>query len=581
MRLYLIPLVVCICFSLSFVIAVERSDSQNRLGVPDAAAIQSASGVIHDLFAKEISQARKPSQLSAISKSLAQRAADTNDDAAGKYVLLTQSRDLAIRAGDPEAAVAAATSIGDAFDVDALQVKAEALNACSRNVRADESMDALCRCVKTLLDEVLAADRYEIARQLSQSCLAAVRRSGDATLIADASACDARIAQAATAWSEARNALAALKTDPTDARANVTVGRFYCFSKEDWKTGLPLLARGNDPKMRDLAKSEIAAGQDGKALLHAADGWWNEADRNKGPAAAAMKAHAHLLYSAALPNLSGLEAVMVKKKLEDADHQADSIGHSANISAAGTWVDSSFELKVGHFYEITATGAWQGSAGPRCGPAGFCPPNTFSRLGPQPWFNGDLAQAAYLGQHPRSSLIAKIETKDWSFYVGDQVRLLAPFDGKLMFRMNDTDDPSEARHGTIHASFREIDPPKLKDGLISVSARIDAEDFLHITPEGLSWEYGGSWGRVGEHGGYYPTIVNGIDWWLQWPTQKQSTLYASRDFWPGNAGRIKVVATRALRGGIRIANRTASDVSIGFSDSGLGSSEVSCVVSIR
>ena len=48
-----------------------------------------------------------------------------------------------------------------------------------------------------------------------------------------------------------------LNTNPEDAEANFTVGRFYCLYKKDWPRGLPALARGSDAGLKALAVKEL------------------------------------------------------------------------------------------------------------------------------------------------------------------------------------------------------------------------------------------------------------------------------------------------------------------------------------
>ena len=67
-------------------------------------------------------------------------------------------------------------------------------------------------------------------------------------------------------------------------------------------------------------------------------------------------------------------------------------------------------------------------------------------------------------------------------------------------------------------------------GTSSVTARINGVDYLLISPEGLQWEYGGNWSRVGVHDGVSPALVNGIVWWPDWPDPMTSSVLATRDF---------------------------------------------------
>ena len=50
-----------------------------------------------------------------------------------------------------------------------------------------------------------------------------------------------------------KKALAALDRNPTHPAANQMVGKYRCFNKGNWITGLPMLALGSDPELKALA----------------------------------------------------------------------------------------------------------------------------------------------------------------------------------------------------------------------------------------------------------------------------------------------------------------------------------------
>lgn len=55
-----------------------------------------------------------------------------------------------------------------------------------------------------------------------------------------------------------------LEKNPDDAEAALQVGRHLCFVKGDWSTGLPLLAKGKDKALADLAQFELGGAAEAK-----------------------------------------------------------------------------------------------------------------------------------------------------------------------------------------------------------------------------------------------------------------------------------------------------------------------------
>ena len=67
-----------------------------------------------------------------------------------------------------------------------------------------------------------------------------------------------QVHEAQSAYGDAKKSLAILFEKPDDPDANLKFGKYRCFIKSDWKSGLPMLAHGNDPALKSLAAEEIA-----------------------------------------------------------------------------------------------------------------------------------------------------------------------------------------------------------------------------------------------------------------------------------------------------------------------------------
>ena len=60
-----------------------------------------------------------------------------------------------------------------------------------------------------------------------------------------------------------------LESTPTDAAANVLIGRFLCFVKGDWESGLARLALGGDESLRATAEKDAAVPGEARPKLRA------------------------------------------------------------------------------------------------------------------------------------------------------------------------------------------------------------------------------------------------------------------------------------------------------------------------
>ena len=69
--------------------------------------------------------------------------------------------------------------------------------------------------------------------------------------------------------------MATLKEKPGDTEANLTVGKYECFSKGKWDKGLPMLAKSNDDTLKSLAARDIAGADSSTEQMKLGDAWWN------------------------------------------------------------------------------------------------------------------------------------------------------------------------------------------------------------------------------------------------------------------------------------------------------------------
>jgi hypothetical protein len=116
-------------------------------------------------------------------------------------------------------------------------------------------------------------------------------------------------------------ALATLKTDPTDPEANLVVGTYHCFQKDDWKKGLPMLANGSDATLKQLAAAELKKPTVSEEQAKLGDGWWNFAGTTGGRAWKSSQQRAVYWYRNALPHLEGSAKTNIEKKLKRLDEQ--------------------------------------------------------------------------------------------------------------------------------------------------------------------------------------------------------------------------------------------------------------------
>ena len=114
-------------------------------------------------------------------------------------------------------------------------------------------------------------------------------------------------------YDEFQAALTTLKATPQDPTAGLVAGKYYCFVKDDWKQGLPLLAQGADPSLAAAAAKELAVPTQGTEQFEVAEIWDDLGEKEEGVRRVRLKLHARSWYQKSLTSLSGLARVKAEK----------------------------------------------------------------------------------------------------------------------------------------------------------------------------------------------------------------------------------------------------------------------------
>jgi hypothetical protein len=213
---------------------------RGRRPIPSAADQAKSRKLFREIFAADLADRSAPARR-ALGTKLLQQAATLAAAPADAFVLLVGATDAGREAGDLSLSCRAADSLGESYEVDALRVKSDV--AMKMALRGDSAATAAdnCRTGLKLADELVAAEDDATALRLLQLLRPA---APDPNLSAQI---QARIRENETARSAAERVapyIQRLKAAPDDPAANLAVGQYFCFTKHDWKQGLPLLSKG-------------------------------------------------------------------------------------------------------------------------------------------------------------------------------------------------------------------------------------------------------------------------------------------------------------------------------------------------
>ena len=310
-------------------------DAAPRLAVPDAATVQDNLKQVKEVYQNDLAQAKHANEKSDLARRMLQAGIGEADTAA-KYALLTEAQSTALDGGDSATAFRIIDELDKTFQIDALARKADIISAQSKISHTNEEARTLVTLFDTVIDQALAAERYDLASQICTASMAVAHLATDPAIQRLAAARQQQIKELDTAYQEVKAALPELHDKPTDPDANLKVGRFRCLYKGDWATGLPMLILGSDPALRELAEREFEGPSDLDATLALADSWWTLAEKETLSAKTGIHRHAAGWYRQALPKLSGLSKARVEKRLALLAEEEPAVVHLVSKSLLDT-----------------------------------------------------------------------------------------------------------------------------------------------------------------------------------------------------------------------------------------------------
>lgn len=309
-----------------------------RQPVPPEVEIEDATDVLRELYAERLQKSHHATARCELATEMLTAAERMHNDTAGKYALLRAARVVAAGAGNVELSWSITERIISHFEVEALEERAEGLQLAHRTIADPRAKSPAVtgfvrRCLEVLYFSV-KADRYDIA-EVMLGCLAtAAARSPDVIEPQRHANLRREVHRARAYYRQTSEALRILDSNPGDQEAAEKVGRYICFVKGDWATGIVVLARGTSPVAR-AASREPSGTSTSEDMLLAAGRWYGLGKRSEDPLTrTGALGRAAYWYARAAADLDGsLKQLTAKVRLDELEHQGNSLLHSLAVLA--------------------------------------------------------------------------------------------------------------------------------------------------------------------------------------------------------------------------------------------------------
>jgi len=295
---------------------------------PDAAAAAEAQKAIKEAFKGDFAK-KTPGDLVLLAKKLIEEARKVKDDPVSQFAMLQEARDLAAQGGDLAAALEAIEELERGYVVDAFALRVDTAGTAARHAKTPAAWKDVAEAYLALADEMADREDYDQAIGFASKAESSAKSGKDAPTTATA---QGRVKELTAVRDEFRSlqaSLKALEAKADDPAANLAVGIYRCFARNDWAKGLPMIAKGSDAGLAQVAKRELEAGDD--PLEHAAlgDGWREAASKKStGLLRSRFESRALMWYEKALPGLTGVPKLRAEgyvEALSKAVHGTDSL----------------------------------------------------------------------------------------------------------------------------------------------------------------------------------------------------------------------------------------------------------------
>jgi serine/threonine protein kinase len=318
-----------------------------RQPIPPVLAQADAERLLRELFKDHYALAKDADGKAVLAQKLWDQAQKNQDDPTARYVMLQRSRDLAVEIANAGLVGQTVDALASSYDFDRWSEMAASFEGMVGKPHLPAANKGVAEAAVARVHEAQKANEFALSVRFADAALISARKARDPALLKQVIETNKRTLAARQQWDEYQAALAKLKSSADDEGANQTVGRYMCFVANDWPQGLPLLAKGNDGTLKELALASVPTPETPESLVELGDAWWNAAEKSKGKDKADLQIGAMRWYGLAEPNLSGLAKTVVTKRLTELqDKAAAAAGAPPKVPPAnGMWLAQTFDCK--------------------------------------------------------------------------------------------------------------------------------------------------------------------------------------------------------------------------------------------
>lgn len=311
---------------------------------------------MREVFADEFAAASTPDAKTALAGQLTAEA-DRSQNTTERWALRSEALRLVSEAGDVPAALSLIETLAAEFEAIGPGEELDAMLTLATKAPLNQLSPVLRGILEKAREVIDTGDEQSVGKALI-TVAGLARKAKDQALIAEVLELQAAARERAKERKLVQSMEEKLANSPNDPVVCLEVGKFFCFKLQDWKRGLPALAKGKDEGLAALARRDLESEGKPAAARVSGDEWWDWAEGQPAATRDAARLRAAKLYEAVVDTSSGLDKTKLEKRIATALTNDGGRAAAARASLPGLvlWLDASVPGSV----QAQAGGGGQG-----------------------------------------------------------------------------------------------------------------------------------------------------------------------------------------------------------------------------
>lgn len=302
---------------------IEEAQYQ-REAVPTSIELSSAQEKLRQVFRSEFEEAKTTSEKTKLATKFLTTAEEMESDAAGAYVLQAAAMRLATDVGDGQLLVKAIDQRVARFDVDSYEENLTWFRefgeaTASKNDSVVDGDALLKRSVPLIFAGIRENEFMEVSAvaRIANRFTSNERDDRVSRLL---TRLRVQLSVAKREYDKSVTYLEQYRENPENAQAGAAFGRFLCFIKGDWKTGMELIVKGKGSDLVEIVRMDLQGAGTPHAQVEIGDAWWDLSRRGSGAYRQGAQDRAVAWYLQALDRLpESLDRIHVENRIQEAD----------------------------------------------------------------------------------------------------------------------------------------------------------------------------------------------------------------------------------------------------------------------